>query len=93
MEDDLIYDDGELRNCPANKAKIGYWKTCNYFHSYRDVIRTYARLSKDNLWAMREGMHGLISLVVSTILLPITPPIRAYIDYRRSVKEVKKESE
>ncbi len=39
--DDSIRDDGEIRRCPSNLAKLGYWKSYKLFFGYREVLSEF----------------------------------------------------
>jgi hypothetical protein len=84
----LVLDNNKIRNCPKNKRILGYWKTFYYFHSYKKIYS--GMFSKDLMWAIITILNSLLSLFLVTILSPILPFLRAFIDWRRSVIECKK---
>jgi len=91
-KDNLIYGaNGRLQNCPSNKEKVGYFGTCWHFHWYRKVFK---RLIDDLIRFTPDIILAAINLflaVVSILLLPILPFVAGFLDWRRSVKEVKRE--
>jgi hypothetical protein len=88
MKKNLIYDDGVLRNCEYNKARIGFLRTWRHFHGYYNCfmnLKTYIRNE------FIEDIKGLIGLVVYILIFPIVPFVIAYFDYKRSKYLVGKE--
>jgi len=89
----LIYDDGELRNCPANKAQIGYWATVKHFNGYRVALNSHKRYVLEAGKALIEGLIHLPFVMLFTLLLPVLPLITGYRDWAKSKREVAKEKE
>lgn len=77
-QDNLIYDDGELRRCPSNFVKLGVIKTAYKFFWYGHVFRDMKFAYVDSF---KEAVAFLINLLVLPfviVALPVIPFIRAY---------------
>jgi|5_EtaG_2_1085323.scaffolds.fasta_scaffold46031_2 hypothetical protein len=87
-EDKLIYDDGELRRCPINVAKIGYWRTWKNFYCYRDEFLELMSCAGE-IW---EALLKLANVALFIVLFPIVPFIKAFLYWKWSVKKVKQDN-
>jgi len=86
---DFIKDEGKIRNCPANKAKMSYFQVYKSFHGYKKEVREIVSFSDD----IKDALSMIFNVLVYIVLFPITPYIRAFFDKRRCDEMVKKEKE
>lgn len=87
MKEDLIYDNGKLRNCVFNKEKIGLIKTIIYFNNYKKVINGV------DFEQLIESIKNVLVFVVWMVLFPMLPLIQGFFDYKRSVKDCRQHRE
>lgn len=78
----LIFDNGKLRNCDSNVAKIGYFKTVFNLCGYNSQIKELKGFGRKTL----EAIGLLLSVLLFIVLFPVTPFIRGYFRYKRAVK-------
>lgn len=83
----LIRDDGKLRDCPANKAVLGYWGTLKEFHGYKKVICTV-----DWIEAL-DAVKFIFFLCCWIALFPILPFLQCYFDVHDAKKLVANEKQ
>ena len=86
--DSLILDDGKIRNCPNNKAKMSYFEVYKNFHGYKKEIKEILSFTDD----IKEAFSIIFNVLIYIILFPITPFLRAVFDKRRCDKMVEKEN-
>jgi hypothetical protein len=84
----LIKDNGKIRNCPNNKAKMSYWQILREFHGYRG----YWAQIVDSLQEVGEAVMLVLSFIMWIITFPILPLLGTFFDQRRAIKEVEKEN-
>ena len=82
----LIYDDGKLRECPSNIYKIGFWKTLASFHGWRREANELKHAAGD----AAEALAVLAGVLLFVALLPVSPMIRAFLQWRKAVKQVRR---
>lgn len=84
---DFIRDNGKVRECISNNAKMNLLEWMWY---RKEII---PRILKDAFQNIFEGIHllvyGIINLI-TVLLLPITYPIAAFVSIRRAKKEMEK---
>ena len=80
---DYIRDDGKMRLCDSNIAKFNILEFM-WYHKHR-----IPEMIGDSLGFIWTGVIGICGLTFSTILLPITFPISAYVGIRESKRVVK----
>lgn len=83
-KENLIYDEGKLRNCPSNKSKIGYWRTLWHFNGYGKIIK------RPDWHNIRQAFITIFYFFAFVVLFPFSPFIAAYCDYTDSKETVKK---
>ena len=88
--EELIKDDGVIRKCPSNMAKMGYIKSYREFFGYKDSIKEYP--FRDVLLQLLEALRDTFGAVVYLIIFPIVPFLRCYFTVKRAKKEVAKEN-
>jgi len=84
---DLIYDGDKIRNCPSNKAKLGYWRTLWNFEGYWIEIKYFLSFATE----IAEALFLMLSVIGFFVFFPIIPFIRAFFVWRSAVKKCKKQ--
>jgi len=86
----FILDDGEIRNCSANIAKMSLIE-CFIFRTFMN--NSFISLVKSNLKDafiyIAHGFIGLFTILVLTIGILPTMIIATFVAHRKSIKEVK----
>ena len=83
---DFITDDGKIRNCESNNAKMNIFE----WIWYRKEDRILLFLS-DSLEQFKEGSFLLLASILNLsmiIFFPITFPLIAYINIKEAKKQV-----
>lgn len=86
--DDLIRDDGELRECPHNLSRLGYWKSYQYFFGYKVLIKEVLPIFARQII---PALLLVFQFLIFILLFPIAPFIRCFFEVRRAKHEVLKE--
>lgn len=82
MSDDLIRDDGEIRQCPANLARMGFFRSLVEFYGYK---RAASIVDWGEVW---ESVLSILNLILFFVLFPVLPLLQCWSDVRRAKKEV-----
>lgn len=86
----LITDDGEIRECPSNKAKMGYVRSFIKWYGYKRSLQAYD--IEEIIDALIDMFSLLVSYLAYTVLLPILPFLQCWYDVYSSKKEVTEEA-
>ncbi len=76
-------DEGEIRECPSNKVKLGYWKSFRLFYSYK---RSFSNV---DFYRLVEALASILIAVVYLPLLPVLPFIQCWFDLKSAKAQVK----
>ncbi|WP_263079252.1 hypothetical protein [Endozoicomonas sp. Mp262] len=92
--DDLIRDDGEIRRCPKNMARLGYVKSWWHFFSYRQVVGGWVSdyLIEAAKVTAKAGIAVFFCLL-TLLTLPALPFLQCFFSVRRAKAEVAAEAE
>ena len=82
--DDLIKDDGVIRKCPSNLAKMGYLKSFKHLFTYKECLNDLLVESDE----IAEALVKLLAVVIYISFLPIMPFVRCFLTVRKAKKEV-----
>lgn len=81
----LIKDNGKIRECPANKVKLGFWKSFFLFYGYK-------RLFESVEWKkLLQSIRLLFELFIFILVFPVLPFIQCYNDWVRAKKLIEQE--
>ena len=86
-KDELIMDDGVIRCCPSNRARMGYWENFKHFHSYKDLMNEFVASCSELL----EAFLLIFRAVVFVVLIPILPFVQCWFSRRKAIKEVSRD--
>ncbi|MBO9483779.1 hypothetical protein [Salinisphaera sp. G21_0] len=85
--DNLIRDDGKIRQCPSNLAKLGYWKSYRLFFGYKEALSEFC------FEELLEALVNVIAAFAYLLIFPVAPFLRCFFSVRRAKQEVKAEQE
>jgi hypothetical protein len=86
----LIIDDGEIRNCPNNHAKMTIWEIAMNHTTYASYIQ---KIDMDVFRVLRDGFLMIVNIILLLALLPVWPFIGAYFTRRKAIRLVAEEQE
>lgn len=81
---DFIRDNGKVRNCYANIAKMNAWEY--WWYVTRKDFRRQVRDLFVGLW---EGLSMTLVYVPTVALFPLVYPVLVWINARRAIKRAK----
>ena len=84
---DLIRDDGKIRNCTSNHAKMSVLAIARHHSTYK---REFANLQYSYVESFKDAIPFLANMAllpVVVVVLPILPFIRAFFIKRKAIKE------
>lgn len=83
---EFIRDNGKIRDCLSNKAKMNIFEWMWYEKSM--ILRIFLEVFQNIGEGLIKIIQGILILII-IISLPITFPIGAYIIIRKAKKEMK----
>jgi hypothetical protein len=83
----LIMDDGKIRECDSNFAKMGYWRTLWHFRSYKRCIMDILIYGDEIV----EAVKTVLFLIFLIAIFPVSPFIKTFFTVRRAKREVERE--
>ena len=85
----LVRDDGEIRKCPNNMAKMGYVKSYIEFFGYKESLN--AICWDELIESIIESIKAIANAILFAVLFPILPFVRCYFSVKKAKKEVEQE--
>ena len=84
----LIIDNGKIRECESNIAKMGLARTWWHFYSYKVCLRQLTGAADEVL----DALKVLTQVVAFFLLMPILPFIQAFAAWRKAVKACRRDN-
>lgn len=87
---DLIYEDGKLKDCIENRVALGYWKSLWHFHGYVKDFKhiKWTSISENTRDFIKhlKGMIEAIAMLSAFLLLPFFPFLKCFAEQHYAKK-------